>query len=205
MNRKPAEIDGGVSLGRPSSSGDPRSTQTTLGALGLVLLLLGGFALLPRIFTPKQGGAIGHDAPDFTLDVVANGSALGSGMAGKKTVSLSDLRGSAVLLDFWATWCGPCRAEAPIVDQISRRWRDQGVVVVGVNTDTPDQGDPYEFAVSHGLTYPILHDSAGAAQRVYDVDSLPTLVVVSRTGKITAVRTGMTDEAELEKLIRQAL
>lgn len=206
MKDKPGEADGGLALGRLSSS-DPRSNQTTLGALGLVFLLLGGFALLPRIFAPKQAaaGAVGHDAPDFTLDVVANGSALGGAMAGSKTLSLSELRGSAVLLDFWATWCGPCRAEAPIVDQISHRWADKGLVVIGVNTDTPDQGNPHDFAVAHGLTYPIVHDIAGAAQREYDVDSLPTLVVVSRTGKITAIRSGLTDDAELEKLVKQAL
>lgn len=109
------------------------------------------------------------------------------------------------LVDFWATWCQPCRAEAPIVDRVSQRWRDRGVVVVGVNTDAPDQGDPREFALAHGLTYPIVHDGAGLASRVYEVDSLPTLVVVSPSGKITAVRTGITDDAELEKLIRQAL
>jgi thiol-disulfide isomerase/thioredoxin len=179
---------------------DPGSTQTTLGALGLVLALLAGFALLPRVFTPRI-----REAPDFHLAVVANGAALGGSMADSKTLSLSELRGSAVLLDFWATWCGPCRAEAPIVDQVSRRWHDKGVVVVGVNTDTPDQGDPRAFAMAHGLTYPIVHDTTGEAQRAFAVDSLPTLVVVSRTGKITAVRTGMTDDAELERLIRQAL
>jgi hypothetical protein len=59
--------------------------------------------------------------------------------------------------------------------------------------------------MAHGLTYPIVHDTAGEAQPAFAVDSLPTLVVVSRTGKITAVRTGMTDDAELERLIRQAL
>lgn len=186
-------------------NGDPRSTRTTLGTLGLVLLLLAGFALLPRIFASKQPESVGHDAPDFTLELVANSGALGEGLAGKKTLRMSDLRGSAVLLDFWATWCQPCRTEAPIVDQVSRRWRDKGVVVVGVNTDAPDQGDPHDFALTHGLTYPIVADEAGAASRVYDVDSLPTLVVVSRSGKITAVRTGVTGDAELERLIRKAL
>jgi len=181
-------------------NGDPRSTQTTLGALGLVLVLLAGFALLPRVFTPRI-----REAPDFNLAVVANGAALGEGKADTKTLSLSELRGSAVLLDFWATWCAPCRAQAPIVDQVSRRWHDKGVVVVGVNTDSPDQGDPKAFAMANHLTYPIVHDVSGEAQRAFAVDSLPTLVVVSRTGKITAVRTGMTDDAELERLIRQAL
>jgi thiol-disulfide isomerase/thioredoxin len=181
-------------------SGDPRSTQTTLGALGLVLVLLTGFALLPRVFTQRV-----REAPDFNLAVVANGAALGEGKAASKTLSLSELRGSAVLLDFWATWCAPCRAEAPIVDQVSRRWHDKGVVVVGVSTDRDDQVDPGAYAMAHGLTYPIVHDVTGEAQRAFAVDSLPTLIVVSRTGKITAVRTGMTDDAELERLIRQAL
>jgi thiol-disulfide isomerase/thioredoxin len=181
--------------------GDPRSTQTTLGALGLVLVLLAGFALLPRVFTPRQATAIGQQAPDFTLDVVANGGDLGD----KRTLSLSDLRGKAVLIDFWATWCQPCRVEAPIVDLVSRRWHDRGVVVVGVNVDTPDQGDPRAYALTNGLTFPIVHDGEGLAQRGFEIESLPTLVVVSPSGKITAVRTGPTDEAELERLIRQAL
>jgi thiol-disulfide isomerase/thioredoxin len=181
-------------------NGDPRSIPSTLGALGLVLVLLAGFAFLPRVFTQRV-----REAPDFNVTVVANGAGLGAGMADSKTLSLSELRGSAVLLDFWATWCAPCRAQAPIVDQLSRRWHDKGVVVVGVNTDTPDQGDPGAFAMAHGLTYPIVHDVSGEAQRAFAVESLPTLVVVSRTGKITAVRTGMTDDAELERLIRQAM
>src|SRR5580698_953895 len=103
--------------------GDPRSTQSTLATLGLVLVLLAGFAILPRVFTPRI-----REAPDFNLAIVANGAGLGPAMADDKTLSLSELRGSAVLLDFWATWCAPCRAQAPIVDQLSRRWHDKGVV-----------------------------------------------------------------------------
>jgi cytochrome c biogenesis protein CcmG/thiol:disulfide interchange protein DsbE len=184
-------------------NGDPRSARTTLSTLGLVVALLAGFALLPRIFVARARGA-----PDFHLELVANAGALGAAGGGKgegKALSLSELRGSAVLLDFWATWCGPCRQEAPIIDQLSRRWRDKGVVVVGVNTDTPDQGDPREFTREHGLSYPMVQDPMGEASRAFAVDSLPTLVVVSRAGKITAVRTGLTDDAELERLIRQAL
>jgi thiol-disulfide isomerase/thioredoxin len=180
--------------------GDPSSTTTTLGALGLVLVLLAGFALLPRVFTPRV-----REAPDFSLEVVANAASLGPGRAEGKTLSLSELRGSPVLLDFWATWCGPCRAEAPIIDQVSRRWHDRGVVVVGVSVDKDEGVDPGADALRHGLSYAIVHDRTGQAQHDFGVDSLPTLVVVSRTGKITAVRTGMTDDAEIERLLRQAM
>ena len=173
------------------------SPRTTLGVLGLVVGLLAGFALLPRVFHHELG-----QAPDFALEVVANGASLAGD---KSTVRLSELRGSAVLLDFWATWCGPCRAEAPIVDRVARRWRDKGLVVLGVNEDKPDEGDPLAFAIAEGLSYPIVRDSSGSTMRKFDADSLPTLVVVSRTGKVTAVRAGITEDAELERLIRQAL
>jgi hypothetical protein len=79
------------------------------------------------------------------------------------------------------------------------------LIVVGVDTDTADQGDPRSFARTHGLSYPIVHDSVGVASRAYEVEDLPTLVMVSPVGKILAVRTGLTDEAELERLVRQAL
>jgi thiol-disulfide isomerase/thioredoxin len=182
---------------------DPRSSGTTLSALGLVALLLLGIAVLPRILSRPRAPAIGRLAPDFSLALVANGST-GAG-ATPKSLTLSDLRGHAVILDFWATWCQPCRAEAPIVEQVARRWRDRGVIVLGIDMDTADQGDPRAFALENGLSYPILHDLAGSAARAYEIDSLPTLVVVSPEGKIAAIRSGITDGAELEKLVRQSL
>jgi thiol-disulfide isomerase/thioredoxin len=189
--------------------GDAPSARSTLAVLGLVLALTAGFALMPRVLPGRNPTGVGRDAPDFTLALVANGESLGDvgGMRdqGNGQLRLRDLRGRVVLLDFWATWCEPCRIEAPIVDQVARRWRGRDVVVVGVDADTPDQGNPRAFALSHGLTYPIVHDDVGTASRAYGIEELPTLVVVSPAGKVVAVRTGVTDAAELERLIRKAL
>jgi cytochrome c biogenesis protein CcmG/thiol:disulfide interchange protein DsbE len=197
----PTVVDTGVIESSGKSAAPLRAS--TLPGIGLAILLMVGFAALPRLLARGANDAsAGRDAPDFSLSLVANDAALGSD---KSSFRLSELRGQAVLLDFWATWCGPCRAEAPIVDKVSRRWRDRGVVVVGVDTDTPGQGDPAAFASAHGLSYPIVRDELGRAQQSYAVDSLPTLVVISRTGKIVAVRTGITDDGELERLIRRAL
>src|SRR5258708_14749481 len=180
---------------------DPRSPAASLGTLALIAVLLAGIAVLPRLSRAVGGpgeGVVGRDAPDFTLAFAANGD-------GRRDLHLGDLRGTAVVLDFWATWCGPCRAEAPIMERLSRRWHDQGVVVVGVNTDTPDQGDPGAFARLAGLTYPIVQDPTSEVAKRYGVVGLPTLVVVSPTGRVSAVRSGVTGEAELERLVRQAL
>ncbi len=174
----------------------PGSALRTLALVGVAVL---GFTLLPRMC---GHGMVGRDAPDFTLPIVANGAAVG---ADARALSLSELRGQAVLLNFWATWCGYCRNEAPLVERVSRRWRDRGVVVVGVDTDGPDQGDPRSFAIAHGLSYPIVQDQTGRATRNYGVDGLPTLVVVSRAGKVLAVQTGAADESELDRLIGLAL
>jgi thiol-disulfide isomerase/thioredoxin len=179
--------------------GDPNS-RNSLATLAVVMALLAGLVGLARSRHPSAG--VGREAPEFSLSLVANGGELG---ADGTQLSVSQLRGHPVLLDFWATWCGPCRAEAPVVDRISRRWHDRGLVVVGVNTDTPDQGDPGEFARSHRLTYPIVRDPSGTASRAYDVDSLPTLVILSSAGKVVAVRTGVMDDEELDDLISKAL
>jgi cytochrome c biogenesis protein CcmG, thiol:disulfide interchange protein DsbE len=182
-------------------SGVPVALRDTLRALGVVLTLLTGVALYPRFF-PSRSNLVGREAPDFRLSVVANAASLTKGGA---TLSLHDLRGRAVLLDFWATWCSHCRAEAPVLDRVARRWRDRGVTVVGIDTDTPGQGDPSEFAARHGLSYPIVQDLLGDASRDYRIDELPTLVVVSRSGVVVAVRTGAADGGELDRLVEQAL
>jgi cytochrome c biogenesis protein CcmG/thiol:disulfide interchange protein DsbE len=167
----------------------------------LVLSLFFGFAILPRLFAGAEGGPlVGKQAPPFTLPVVANGA----GAAPGGTLSLDTLQGSPVVLDFWATWCPPCRMEAPIVNKVAQRFKDRGLVVLGVDTGEPD-GNARPWALQNGLSYPIVYDTDNLAAEHYGVSSMPTLVVISRAGKVTAVREGLTNDAELESLVRGVL
>lgn len=177
----------------PGYSSDRRSINTIALVLGIAVLA--GFAVLPRIAS-SQSAMVGKPAPDFALPVIHNG---GEG----DRVQLSNLTGQAVVLSFWASWCGPCRAEAPSVDRLSRRLKDQGVTVLGVNTnDDPDKA--LAFARQKNLSFPILSDEEGKVGASFGVSSLPTLVIVDKNGTIVAVRSGMTDESSLESLALSA-
>ncbi len=164
----------------------------------LALSLFFGFAILPRLFASQDAALVGKAAPTFSLPVVINGK------ADARTLSLSELHGNAVVLDFWATWCGPCRLEAPVVNKVAQRFHDKGLVVVGVDTGEPD-GQARPWALSQGLSYPIVYDVNNETAERYGVMNMPTLVVISRTGKVTAVREGLTNDSELESLVRDVL
>ena len=187
-----------------ASAGSTASPSRDKGGILLIAVaFLGGLALIPRIFAGSalsgtQGPLVGKPAPAFSLPLVLNGA------AGKTSVALADLKGSAVVLDFWATWCGPCRAEAPIVNAVADRWRDKGLAVIGINT-SDQAGLAGPWARAHHLGYPIAFDEKNEAAADYGVSSMPTLVVISRTGEVIAVREGMTDAEELETLVKKAL
>jgi cytochrome c biogenesis protein CcmG/thiol:disulfide interchange protein DsbE len=163
----------------------------------LVVALLVGYAVFPRLFHADV--TEGKEAPDFALSIVANAYE-----KDQTAITMSQLRGHPVLLDFWATWCGPCQIEAPIVDRVAKRFKDRGLIVVGVNTSDPDS-NAGGWARAHGISYPIVFDAHDEVAHRYGVSSLPTLVVVSKTGKILALRSGITDDSDLESLVRDAL
>lgn len=162
-----------------------------IGVVALVML-----AVLPKL-VPQVGGKVGRPAPDFALPVAANG------LPGSK-MSLSELRGRPVLLDFWASWCGPCAVVAPVVDRVARRYEKKGLVVMGVNgDDTPEAVRAY--ATKKKLGYPMVVDASRKAFDAYGVASLPSLVVIDREGNVRAYLTGVVDEAALNEIVGEAL
>lgn len=176
-----------------------KQTQNPRQAWMTLLLVLGvsvvfAFVVLPYLGTKSK--LEGMAAPDFALPVIHGGE------PGNR-IRLSDLRGKTVILDFWASWCGPCRAQAPIIDELARTRGSEELVVVGVNT-SDERDAAIQFARSQNLSYPMVFDENNRVAAAYSVTGLPTLVVVDKSGKITAVRRSVVRQNELEQLVGQA-
>jgi cytochrome c biogenesis protein CcmG/thiol:disulfide interchange protein DsbE len=121
-----------------------------------------------------------------------------SRLDGAGRLSLASLRGKVVVLNFWASWCAPCKSEAPRLEAAWRRYRDDGVVVVGV--DAQDfSGDARTFIRKHQLTYPNVHDGPGDVLPKYGVTGFPETYFVGRDGRLVGER--VQGEISKEKLI----
>jgi cytochrome c biogenesis protein CcmG, thiol:disulfide interchange protein DsbE len=116
-------------------------------------------------------------APAFTLDRLDSDGQLG----------VADLRGKAVVVNFWASWCVPCRDEAPVLQKTYERYRDQGLVVLGVDVNDFRQ-DARRFMKRYGLTYPVVYDGKGSTVGKWGVRGFPETFFVDRTGKLVGER-----------------
>lgn len=121
-----------------------------------------------------------------------------------KTVKLSELRGKAVLIDFWATWCPPCRAAIPGIEKMHRMYREKGLVVLGISTDSGDWSAVKSFASEYGITYTILK-ATDEVLASYQVRTIPMVVLVDKNGRLVRRYLGFGGEDELERDIRTLL
>ena len=133
-------------------------------------------------------------APDFTLKD-----------ADGKPVRLSDYRGKVVLLDFWATWCGPCKIEIPWFMEFERKNKDRGFSVIGVSMDEEGWDAVKPFVNRLGINYRIVMGNDGTAQAYGGIDALPTAFLIDREGKIAAVHVGLASKREFENGIEHLL
>ena len=149
--------------------------------------------------TPRTSGAIATDdhvlAPDFSLSD-ANGS----------IVSLSSLRGRVVLVNFWATWCAPCRVEMPWFAELQRQRGNEGLAVVGISVDEDGWTSVRPYATAHHIDYRLAVDTAAIAQ-AYDVDALPATFLIDRDGRVAFAHRGLvpreTYEQEISALLKE--
>lgn len=132
----------------------------------------------------------GRLAPDFTLPQPGGGE-----------LTLADLRGKAVVLNFWATWCGPCEAEMPELQQAANEYGDEGLVVLGVN-----QGEPEDIVVDYlkrlGITFPVVLDEAAQVSQTYRANALPTTFFIDRNGILRDQVIGQMNTAVLQQRLR---
>jgi peroxiredoxin len=140
----------------------------------------------PRI-EPIQGAL----APDFTLRNTQG-----------ESVSLNDFRGQPVVLNFWATWCGPCRIEMPTLESRFERFGEQGLVILAVNFDEPKER-VRTYGEEFGLTFPLLLDPGAVVQRLYLNRSYPTSFFVDPDGVIQVQQIGVMTEGQLDQHLEQ--
>jgi peroxiredoxin len=176
-----------------------------MGIIALTALLGGIWVNTSRVpATDTSGGLIpsprqGFLAPEFDLVTMQGDSA-----------ALTDYRGQVVVINLWATWCPPCRAEMPALQSAYETYRDQGLVLLAVNTTDQDSRSAVEsFIDQFGLTFPILLDWEGIVSRLYQLQALPSTFFVDREGVIQNVVIGgplseVTLVTTIESLIAEA-
>ncbi len=133
-------------------------------------------------------------APDFSLEA----------LDGKPT-RLSDFRGKAVLLNFWATWCGPCKIEMPWFVELQNQYGSQGFQIVGVAMDDASKQDIAKFAKDMGVNYPILIGKEAVGDQYGGIPALPETFLIGRDGKIVDKIFGLRGKAEIEDSVKKAL
>jgi thiol-disulfide isomerase/thioredoxin len=165
--------------------------------IGFVLLNLVIFGVVLYFQRAERSKAVGGEAPGFTLPVVSS----------NEMVSLEQYRGKVVLLDFWATWCPPCREQMPAVQSLAEdESLSQDVQILSVNTDERGAGRVPKvkaYLDDNGYTFTTVLDD-GRASSAYRVSSIPTLVVIQPDGELLHQQTGVHSEKELRELIAEA-
>jgi peroxiredoxin len=119
-----------------------------------------------------------------------------------RTWSLRSLRGKVVLVNFWATWCPPCRKEIPDLESLYHRFQKQGLVILGISDDDINKIKPY--AGAHGMTYPVLLDQKREASNLFGIEGIPASFVYDRSGKLVAEALDMRTQSQFVKMLAQA-
>lgn len=135
--------------------------------MGLLRIFLVGFAVLAQA---AVAGELSGEAPDFTLPSLSG-----------ENVKLSEKRGEVVMVNFWASWCGPCRQEMPLLNDLYAEYKDYGFVLLGVNVDE-DSEKAKDLLEQVKVSFPVLLDPQSTVSALYDIDAMPSTVLIDRDG-----------------------
>ena len=171
---------------RPQSPLSKRHGRRKSLIIGVVILVNVGLLaflliqLLTPAATPSSDPIVGHPAPDFSL------AALGPA-TGKSTLSLSDFKGRAIVLNFWASWCVPCKEELPLLENTWKQMQAQGkdVIFIGINYQEASS-TAASFLQQNGVTYPAALDASGSVASTYGITSLPDTFFINRNGTVVS-------------------
>jgi len=152
--------------------------------------ILAGTLLLPATTSAEN---LSGQAPNFTLKS-DNG----------KNIKLSELRGQVVMINFWASWCGPCRQEMPLLEDIYKKYKKLGFTILGVNVEQ-DSSKARQMLKDVPVSFPILFDTENKVSKLYDVVAMPSTVMVDRNGKMRFLHKGYKPgyEKDYRKQIRK--
>ena len=159
------------------------------------LLKLFTMALALSLSVSLQAAELTGKAPDFTLKSSSG-----------KNIKLSELRGEVVLLNFWASWCGPCRQEMPLLDKLQERYGSYGFKVLGVNVEE-DSAKAKKLLKDIPVSFPILFDDKNRASEAYKVAAMPSTVMIDRDGNMRYLHKGYKpgDEATYRKWVKKLI
>jgi thiol-disulfide isomerase/thioredoxin len=179
----------------PVSGGGRNPLALVVVAVIVACMLYFGFHMARRP-GPEAPPVLGKTtpAPDFTLESLDG-----------KNMRLSDFRGKAVLLNFWATWCGPCKIEMPWFVDFQKEYGSQGLQIVGVAMDDSSKEDIAKFAKEMGVNYPVLLGKEAVGDEYGGVPALPESFFIGRDGKIVDKIIGLKGKGEIEDSIKKAL